>query len=423
MPGSEGGAVWLPFSTRPWRSTVYLTVRTPLPGLVICTLAIAFSNNIQLGLILVPPVLAAYLTLAVATAGTERRAVTLLHRPEIPDPHRLENGERPIAALRRRLREAATWREVGHGGVRVVLVLFDLLLLTGWVLSGVLLTAPALVGTGPVAAGPFTIRTMAEAWAGCGGGLGLLLLTAYLITGLAAGQAALAQGLLGPRGDELRTQITDLTRSRLRLIDAFDVERRRIERDLHDGAQQQLTTLAMTLDLARIELEETPHPAARWVGDAHNQAVNTITELRELIHRIHPPALTELGLAEAVRLLTDRMTLPVRTTVRVPDRPPASVETAAYFVVAEALANAVKHSSAAQVAVDLRLMDDVLVLIVTDDGVGGAVADRGTGLTGLGDRVAAVAGRLTLSSPIGGPTILRAEIPCHPAKDETDERD
>ena len=405
--------------SRPWRATIYLVVRTPLPGLALGALTIVLSGGWSWWLLLSAPTLALYLALTVATAGRERRAVALLGRPEIRDPHRVDDEQGPVAALRRRLREAATWREVAAGAARTVLVPLDLLLLLGWVLAAALIAAPLLIGGGPVAAGPFTIRTTGEAWAGFGGGLALLALNTFLITGLAAGHAALAQALLGPRGDELREQITDLTRSRLRLIDAFDVERRRIERDLHDGAQQQLTALAMMLDLARIELEQTPHQeATRLVTQAHLQAVNTIAELRELIHGIHPPALTELGLGEAVRVLADRAPLPVRITVQLPDRPPESVETAAYFVVAEALANAVKHSSATVVTVDLRLVDSKLILVVTDDGVGGADRGRGTGLTGLGDRVAAVAGRLTLSSPPGGPTTLRAEIPCFPTEED-----
>jgi signal transduction histidine kinase len=399
------------------RATVYLIVRTPVPGLAASVLAIAFSGDATIGLILVAPIMAAYSALNVATAGTERRAVTLIGRPEIPDPHLTDDADMALAALRRRLREPATGREIAHGIARLVLVLVDLFLLLGWVLAAALLSAPVLIGGGPVAAGPVTIRTTAGAWGGSAVGLALLLLTAYAVTGAAIGHAWLARVLLGPRGDELRAQITDLTRSRLRLIDAFDVERRRIERDLHDGAQQQLTALAMTLDLARIELEETSHPAADLVAQAHRQAVSTIGELRELIHGIHPPVLTEVGLGEAVRVLADRAGLPVRTSVQLPDRPPVSVETAAYFVVAEALANAVKHSSASVVTIDLRMLDGTLVAVIKDDGVGGATQDGGTGLAGLGDRVAAVAGRLTLSSPEGGPTVLKAEIPCHPRTD------
>jgi signal transduction histidine kinase len=412
VPGSERGGQWLRAFSRPWRATGYLLVRTPLPGLAVGALAICISAGGLRWLTVGVPTTVAYLVLAVVTARTERRAVTLLRQPEIPNPH-LDGSGGPVTAIQQRVRAAATWREVGHGAARAVLLPLDLLLLTGWVVCLALVAAPALVGTGPVAAGPFTLRTTGEAWVGAAGGLVVLVLNGFLITAAAGAHAALARAWLGPRGDELREQITDLTRSRLRLIDAFDVERRRIERDLHDGAQQQLTTLAMTLDLARIALEETPHEeASRLVTQAHRQAVNTITELRELIHGIHPPVLTELGLAEAVRVLADRAPIPVRTAIDLPERPPQSVETAVYFVIAEALANAAKHSAATVATLDLRASGGTLILLITDDGVGGADPERGTGLTGLGDRVTAVAGRLTLSSPPGGPTALRAEIPC-----------
>ncbi len=417
MPGSDTRRRWLPISSRPWRAAAYLMVRIPLPALAVGGLAISLSNGGELRWLAVGlPVLTTYAVLIVVTAGIERRAVTLLGQPEIPDPHRDGDGQGWVAALGQFLCEPATRREIIHGAARAVLLPLDLLLFLGWLVSVILLAAPALVGAGPVMAWPFTLRTTGEAWAGCAGGLAMLILNAYLTTGAANGHALLARTLLGPRGDELRAQITDLTRSRLRLIDAFDVERRRIERDLNDGAQQQLTALAMTLDLARIALEQTPHEeASRLVAQAHGQAKNTITELRELIHGIHPPVLTELGLAEAVRVLADRAPIPVRTAIELPERPPGSVETAAYFVVAEALANAVKHSAATIVTIDLRVTAGCLILVISDDGIGGADRDRGTGLIGLGDRVAAVAGRLTLSSPPGGPTVLRAEIPCPPS--------
>jgi signal transduction histidine kinase len=353
------------------------------------------------------PLLLAYVAAGVALAPAERRLVTLLRRPAVADPH----GERTAAE---RLRDAATAREAGHALLAAVLAPLDLVMLVGWGLGSMALVAsPLLVGAGPVAAGVWTVDTAGEAWIALPVGLLLLVAGSYAIVALAEGHAWLARTLLGPRGDELRTQLTELTRSRLRLIDAFDVERRRIERDLHDGAQQQLVTLAMTLDLARIELEGTEHSeAARLVDQAHAQATSTMTQLRDLILAIHPPALAEHGLPGAVAALADRSAVPVTYAAQLDGRLPESVETAAYFVLAEALTNAVKHSQAPSVDVDVRLRERTLVLVVRDEGVGGADATRGTGLAGLGDRVAAFGGRVTLSSPLGGPTIVRAEIPC-----------
>lgn len=379
-------------SSRPWRSVAYLVARLPLPALGAVVVLVPALNGAPL---LAPVLLAAYLVAAVLAASFERRLVTLVRRPPVP-------GAR------------AQPRTVAHALLSVVLAPLEVTLLLGWSAGSVaLIAAPALLGEGPVAAGPWTIDTTAEAWLSVPAGVALLVAGTYAVVGLAELHASLARELLGPRGDELRAQVTELTRSRLRLIDAFDVERRRIERDLHDGAQQELVALAMTLDLARIELEDSPHTEARRLVDhAHAQATSTMTKLRELIHEIHPPVLADRGLPGAVETLADRSALPVTYRADLPRRLPESIETAAYFVLAEALANAGKHSRAPAVDVDVRLRDGTLTLAVTDEGVGGAKAAAGSGLTGLGDRIAAVGGRLTLSSPPGGPTVVRAEIPC-----------
>jgi len=358
------------------------------------------------------PVVAVYVVLAVLSAPLQRRAVTILGWRPVPDPHRSYDGGGAVAAVRVRLRELATWREAVHAVLAAVLSPLDVLILGVWAVAPVLLAAPLLISAEPVAVGPFTLTTPTQAWAAAGTGVVVLVLGAYAVMALAGGHATLVRVMLGPYREELYQQVTDLTRSRLRLIDAFDVERRRIERDLHDGAQQQLVALAMTLDLAQIELEDATHPeAARLVSRAHEQATATITGLRELIHGIHPPVLTELGLPGAVRDLVDRSPLPVHATVNLPRRLAPSVESAAYFVLAEALTNAGKHSRATQVRLGAHLIGGALELDVVDDGVGGADPTCGTGLVGLGDRVAVVGGRLTLSSPPGGPTTIRATIP------------
>ncbi|ADB53019.1 sensor histidine kinase [Conexibacter woesei] len=405
----------LPLTARPWRALAYLLVRLPLPAAGALAVLLPIVVGGWIGVAVALPLLVAYVLVAVAAAPAERRAVALLGDVAVRDPHREPDGPGTIALLRLRVREATTWREVANALLAAVLAPLDgLVLLTLTLGSLGLLAAPLLIAADPVAMGPWEIDSAGEAWFGCAVGLALLLGGAYIVTALAAAHAARVRALLGPRGDELRDQVTELARSRVRLIDAFDVERRRIERDLHDGAQQQLVALAMTLDLARIELEGSGGEAARLVERAHAQATRTIAELRDLIHAIHPPILAERGLGAAVRALADRAALPVRTAVEVDRRLPEGVETAAYFVVSETLANAVKHSGAAAVDVTVRLADATLAVEVRDDGRGGADAARGSGLAGLGDRVAAVGGRLTLSSPPGGPTVVRAEISCPP---------
>jgi signal transduction histidine kinase len=212
---------------------------------------------------------------------------------------------------------------------------------------------------------------------------------------------------------EVRTQLEEVRASRTRIVEAADAERRRIERNLHDGAQQRLVTLSLELALAREqaasgagdELRVSLEEAAAEVGQA-------ITELRELGRGLHPSILTEAGLGAALEALAERAAVSTRVTTRLQGRLAASVEAAAYFVAAEALANAGKHAQATRIDVEVRSEDDRLVLQVTDNGIGGADATRGSGLAGLADRVAAVGGELVVESSARHGTRIRAELPC-----------
>ena len=375
----------------PWRSIAYLAARLPLPAVgALFTLAPFAAGGWAIAAVV--PIALTYLVIATLAAPIERRLPTLLNRPPIPPA-------RPQL------------KTVAHAAINLVAAPFECVFLVGWSIGSLaLVLSPALLDDGPVAAGVVTIDTTTEAWIAVPVGIALFVAGTYATVGLANVHAFLARELLSPNGTELEHQLQELAHSRIRLIDAFDVERRRIERDLHDGAQQQLVTLAMTLDLARIELEGSGTEAERLVDQAHKQATNTLRELKDLIHQIHPPVLADRGLPGAIEELADRSPLPIRHTTRLPSRLPESIETAAYFVLAEALANAAKHSGAGNVDLAVHVEDRTLILDVMDDGKGGA--QPASGLKGLGDRVAAVGGRLTLSSPTGGPTIVRAEIPC-----------
>jgi signal transduction histidine kinase len=200
-----------------------------------------------------------------------------------------------------------------------------------------------------------------------------------------------------------------VTRSRARLVDAFEVERRRIERDLHDGAQQRLVALNVHLGLARLE---TPldSPAAEPLARAHDLAKQALTELRELIRGVHPKVLTDRGLAAAVHDVAGRSPVPVDVSLALSGRLPSAVEVTAYFVVVEALTNVARHARASRASVTASLVDGRLVLRVSDDGAGGADPARGSGLAGLADRVAAVGGTVALSSPPGGPTVVQVSF-------------
>ncbi|HSC48814.1 MAG TPA: histidine kinase [Gaiellaceae bacterium] len=211
---------------------------------------------------------------------------------------------------------------------------------------------------------------------------------------------------------ELRARLAELQASRARLAEATDTERRRIERDLHDGTQQRLVSIAMALGLAESKLAADRPAVQPVLREARDALTLALAELRELTQGIRPAILVERGLAAALDDLSRRAALPVRLELDVDRRLPEQVEGAAYFVASEALANAAKHSHASEARLAAAEERGVLVLEVSDDGIGGAVAAGGSGLRGLADRVEALGGRLTVSSPPGRGTTLRAEIPC-----------
>jgi signal transduction histidine kinase len=208
---------------------------------------------------------------------------------------------------------------------------------------------------------------------------------------------------------DLRARLEELRVSRLRIVEAADAARRRLERDLHDGAQQQLVGLALELRLLRRRISDPElETLVDGLGDRLNQALN---ELRELARGIHPAILTARGLGPAVGALADRVPVPVEVDMAVDERYPPAVEAAAYFLVAEALTNIAKYAQATLAEVEVRRAGHELIVTVSDDGVGGADMESGSGLRGLQDRLAAVDGTLTIDSPPGGGTRLRAVLP------------
>jgi signal transduction histidine kinase len=221
----------------------------------------------------------------------------------------------------------------------------------------------------------------------------------------------LARALLGPgRAEQLAARVETLARSRAEIIAATDAERRRIERDLHDGTQQRLLSLAMNLGLARRALP--PSPEREAIEAAHDEAVAALTELREFVRGLHPAVLDDRGLDAAISGIAARAPLSVRVRVDVEPRCSPAIEAIAYFTVSEALTNVAKHASATRAAVTLRRTGDRLHIAVTDDGRGGAVADADGGLAGLAQRAAGVDGTMTVDSPAGGPTTVTVELPC-----------
>jgi signal transduction histidine kinase len=247
----------------------------------------------------------------------------------------------------------------------------------------------------------------------CAGGILLAAVALAVTRGLAVGLGAMATWLLAP--DEraiLAARVDTLETTRAAAVESADARLRRLERDLHDGAQHRLAYIAMELDRARSKLSEDPDAASELLGRAHEESKRAMSDLRDLVRGIHPSVLTDRGLDAAVSGLAERCPVPVEVDVALGRRPPAAVETAAYYVIAEALTNVGKHAGAQRAWVEVGQIGGLLVIEVRDDGGGGAARTPGSGLEGLAQRVEALDGSLTISSPPGGPTVVRAQLPC-----------
>ncbi len=244
------------------------------------------------------------------------------------------------------------------------------------------------------------------------GGIALLAAAPWLTAAVGTLDARAARALLGPsRAEELEYQVERLAQTRAGVIDAADAERRRLERDLHDGTQQRLVSLAMRLGMARADRPDATQ-AHQVIAEAHEEAKAALAELRHLVRGLHPAVLEDRGLDAALSGVAARLPIPVRLTVDVPRRPSPTIEAVAYFVVSEGLTNIAKHAQASQAEVFVQRTGDRLHIIVSDDGVGGADPARGTGLAGLAKRAASVDGTLEIASPPGGPTLLTVDLPC-----------
>ncbi|MFF5052972.1 histidine kinase [Micromonospora sp. NPDC000663] len=410
---------WL-VSVWPWRALAYLVSTVPIAGvlavglLVVGAPLLAAVNALRLhGR---PPEIPLMLFLAVGSltllalapivsfpvGAVERWRLGLVDGRALPAS--------PWPGLAARYRTAAGWREVAYlfwlGGIAPVAYWVFLLLV---LLDLGMVTSPWLVSDADPVVVWQPIETTGEAVPYAVVGVLLLPVLGYAAGLLAAVQAAVARWALAWPVDA--AALREVSRSRTRLVGAYEAERRRIERDLHDGAQPRLTSLTLQLGLARLDVPEDS-PAARPLAVAHDQARGLMVMLRQLVHGIRPQSLTDLGLAGAVRELADAATVAVTVHADIDGELPEIVETTAYFVVSEALGNVARHAGATRADVRLTRAGGDLVVEVSDDGRGGAAPARGTGLTGLADRVAAVDGRLLLSSPLGGPTVVRVELPC-----------
>ena len=412
------------FRRRTWSATLHLLLDMPL-SVVWFTIVV---TGLSLGVGLIPlmllglPVMAATVLIGRAIGSAERaRARALLGASITPPEKRRKGGPGAWVRFKAVMGDTPGWKGILYSFVMLPIgcITFSLAI-TMW--------SVALAGTSyPLWAWTFTQKDWndhvihgwekAEWIAGTfGAGVLFLIAAPHVIRGLAAMDRGIIRGLLGgsPTTAELRQRVETLTASRDASVDTAETERRRIERDLHDGVQAQLVNLAMDLGLARQKLENegvADPSVVALVERAHDDSKKAVADLRNLVRGIHPAVLTDRGLDAAVSALAARSPIPVDVNIVLESRPPAAIESAAYFVIAEALANAAKYSAATLIRVDARVVGSHLRVEVTDDGLGGAGIQHGGGLDGLVSRVSALEGRLRVASPAGGPTTVLAELP------------
>ena len=383
-----------------------------LSGTLVCGVWIAgVTVSICLALLIVglPVVLATFAVFRWLADLERKRAALVLGAPiaSAYRPHAGGFGQRLLAALS----DPQSWKDLAYLGIHgVVGFAWGTIWLTAWGYALGSLTLPAWWWALPDDATYlwFTADTTTESLIAPLIGLVLLPVAVLLQRGLAVSHAAIARSLLAP---SLAARVEQLQRTRAGAVDSAAADLERIERDLHDGAQARLVALAMDLGMAEERFERDPDGARELVGEAREEARRALAELRDLARGIRPSLLTERGLTAAIGALAARSPIPATAYVDVDVKPGPAVETAAWFVVSEALANAAKHSQASHVSVWLTRHGDELRIEVVDDGRGGADAS-GAGLQGLTKRVAALDGTLEVYSPRGGPTVVRASLPC-----------
>ena len=360
------------------------------------------------GRFLLPPALLGIRRLASLTrrlAG-EWCGVPIAEPRPLPPPHqgRLGFTER----LRWLLTDPATWRDLRWAAVNLIAWVLAAASAVIVVVGLVAFIVPTLSHAVPPPAFPGNTKPTLVI-------LGLAIMTTGVLSAplLLRGYGLLAGATLAPAGHaELEQRVRQLTETRAEALDTGAAEIRRIERDLHDGAQARLVAMGMTLDAAGQVIDANPEAARALLYEARDASVKALAELRDLVRGIHPPVLADRGLADAIRALALDRPMRIQLAGDLDGRPPAPVESAAYFAVSELLANVSKHAEARQTWIDIRHTDGMLRIGVTDNGHGGAEPARGSGLRGIERRLAAFDGVLAVSSPPGGPTAVTMEIPC-----------
>jgi signal transduction histidine kinase len=384
--------------------TVSASVIGTVVGLLVITLALRFSRRL---------------------GALHRRLLKRLLQRAVEAPPSFQPGTGILGRLDRRLRDRAAWRGVWYSLIKlplaavqlysVVLTAFGLVDVSYpviWVLfanhsSGQVSSLAAVV---PV---PFGGNFDVNSWVGTFpvaiAGAACVVGAAWLARGINAADGRLVRGLLGP--SSMAERVSELERTRALAVDDSAAALRRVERDLHDGAQMRLAALAMNLGMAREKLSDDDGCVRELIDAAHRNAVDALADLRDLARGIHPPVLDN-GLASALESLAASSAIPATVTAAIAERPAPAIETIAYFCAAELIANATKHSYANQIKINIFTeRTGVLRLEVADDGIGGADQAQGTGLSGLAQRVSTVDGHVDVSSPAGGPTTVTVQLP------------
>ncbi|MFF4347817.1 sensor histidine kinase [Streptomyces sp. NPDC001530] len=413
-----------PIEARSWRELGYVMLGLPL-SIIMFTFAVTMFS-LGAGLLITflgIPVLAAALAGCRGFGTLERARARGLLGVEVSEPEPLRMKQRgAMAWMGAMLKSGTSWRHLLYAVVQFPWAVFSFVVaLNFWAYGWALLTYPLWFWVFPMYGGqgglqlygdgshsvyldnPFEVTVTSLV------GLLFTMATPWIVRALTTVDRLMVRGLLGP--SRLATRVVELESDRGVVIDTAAADLRRIERDLHDGAQARLVNLAMGLGLAKEKLTEDPQAAARMVDEAHGEVKTALQELRDLARGIHPAVLTDRGLDAALSAVASRCAVPVQVDVDLTARPAPAIEGIAYFTVSELLQNISKHARATLATVDVWRSENRLMIQVCDDGAGGADVSGGSGLAGLAERLDAVDGILVVDSPVGGPTRVTAELP------------
>ncbi len=410
------------WNAKPWMAAGFMITSFAFGTalFVILVTLIALGGGLVVTLVGIPILVVAFQVWKGA-ARLERQRVRLFFDKKIESPYRPVPEGTLFQRAKAQLFDPAVWRDLLYDFLLFPIGIAEFVIVTVAVSFPIsLLAAPSyfwivdfnMFGDSSTGQG-WQVDTWPEAMLACAAGALLLIPFGWLLVAVSRAHVAFAYWMLSPsRTEELEERVDVLTKTRSDVMDAMLIERRRIERDLHDGAQQSLVSLAINLGMAKEKMESDPEAAQKLIATSHEEAKQVLGELRELVRGIHPAVLTDRGLDAAISSIAGRCPVPVTVNVMLNERPPEAVESTAYFIVAEALTNIAKHSNATQSSVRVMQEPGLLRLDIWDNGVGGATMTPDHGLGGLSDRVAALDGRFAVVSPLNGGTRVFAEIPC-----------